>query len=285
MRFVIVIAAFLGCSKAEPPLPRAASDGVELLSHGQGEQRVLRYRLVKGTRSTLELAIDNSLVAGGRTMISPTLLIKLELAIEDVLPDGSARVRTTILSAAPRERTGATIPVGVLAQMASSLPGTMFTAKLSPSGRVSESKVETTKDLPAPIRAQVDKLNEHVAQVAMPLPEVPVATGAKWSVRSDVDLEGMKLATVTTTELTKLEGDIVTFASSTTISAPNQKLAQDGISAELTDIGGGGRAKGVVDLARMSMDGTMDLEFRGTMSSQGVTAPLKMTMALTTRPL
>ena len=281
----MAVAFLVACSKPESapaPAPAPSADGIELISAGSGPQRVLRYKLVKGTRAKLHLSIDNALAAGGRDMISPTLVIDLELAIEDVLPDGSARVRTTIAGATPREKPGATVPVGVLAQMTSSLPGTVFTARLSPSGRVSESKVEVTKDLPPQIRAQVDKLNEHVAQVAMPLPQQPVGTGAKWSVKSALDLDGMKLATVTTTELVKLEGDAVTFTSATTITAPNQKVTEGSITAELTDIGGGGTGKGVVDLARMTMDGQMSLEFRGTMSAQGVTAPLKMTMAMTT---
>jgi hypothetical protein len=281
----MAVALWVACSKAEDapaPVPGPTDDGVELISAGSGPQRVLRYKLLKGTRSKLQLAIDNALTAGGRAMVSPTLVIDLELAIDHVFPDGSARVRTTITGATPREKPGATVPVGVLAQMTSSLPGTVFTARLSPTGRVSESKVEVTKDLPLQVRAQVDKLNERVAQVAMPLPQQPVGAGAKWSVKSALDLDGMKLATITTTEVTKLDGDVVTFTSATTITAPNQKVTEGSITAELTDIGGGGTGTGTIDLARMTMDGQLSLEFRGTMSAQGVTAPLKMTMAMTT---
>lgn len=287
MRFVIVVALLVACTKAseEKPQPVKSNDGTELLTTGRGEQRALRYKLVKGTKAKLELSMSNAISAGNRDMKMPALVITLELVVEDVKPDGTANIKTTIVAATMREVPGATVPVGVVAEMATSLSGTVFTATLSPTGRVIDPKVVPTKNVPTPVRAQIEQLNQQISQVAIPLPEVPVGVGAKWSVKSDTDLDGIKLVTVTTTEVVKLEGEVVTFASATTITAPDQKVRNGDVQAELKDIGGGGSSKGVVDLARMTMDGEMSLEFRGTMSAQGLTAPLKMAMTMSTKPV
>jgi hypothetical protein len=277
------------CSKTEELRPPAKtgppSDGVELVTIGDmSATRVLRYQLVKGAKSQLELAMNLDMDAGGRANKMPTLAMTLEIVAEDVLADGNAKIRTTVVGAEARARPGAVEASAALAQMSSSLVGITFTATLSPSGRIHDSKVDT-KQLPSGLSAQVSQLTQNLEQVAMPLPLGPVGVGAKWTTRKTVQQEGLEMVTITTVELTAMEGNLVTFASTSTISAKDQTITNNGMSIGVKDVGGGGHAKGTIDLSRMTMTGQFDIEFRGTMSAQGQTAPMKMAMGMTMKPV
>lgn len=295
MRSVIAIAlaalALHACSKSEAPAPSpspqptSTSDGLELVRAGTGASRVLRYDLAKGTTSTLELAMDLEVEAGGRDTRMPTLVMTVEVAVEDRLADGTMLIRNTIASATARDVPGSPIPAATMNQATSALPGTSFTAKLAPEGRIYDVQIDRTRPVPAALETQVAQLGKNFEQVAMPLPAAAVGVGAKWTARKTIEQEGMKMTAVTTTEVTALDGPRVTYTSTTTLSAPTQTLEQQGMKVEIKDIGGGGTSKGVIDLSRMTMDGDVKLEFRGTMTAQGTTAAMKMAMAMTTRPV
>src|SRR5262245_57854974 len=100
MKTVMLIALAVGCSSeaSQPqPAPTVATaapapspDRIQLVSKGDPKTaRVLRYKLVKGTQSFVELAMA---IEAGRPM--PKLIQKLEIDVEDVGADGMARVRT-----------------------------------------------------------------------------------------------------------------------------------------------------------------------------------------------
>lgn len=293
MRSVIAIAVAMlavGCSKSEPPAPTPApappaGDGVELVSAGSGTPRVLRYDLAKGTKSTLELAMDLEVDAGGRDTRMPTLVMTVEVETLDKLADGTMLIRNTILSATARDVPGSPIPAATMNQATSALPGTAFAAKLAPEGRIYDVQIDRTRPVPAALETQVAQLGKNFEQVAMQLPAAALGVGAKWTARKTIEQEGMKMTAVTTTEVTALDGPRVTYTSTTTLSAPAQTLEQQGMKVEIKDIGGGGTSKGTIDLSRMTMDGEVKLEFRGTMTAQGTTAAMKMAMAMTTRPV
>jgi hypothetical protein len=283
MQIVILVAlAVAACTRADDGIaPRPpTNDGVTLVTVGEAPQRLLRYQLARGAKSRLELAMDMDMEAGGRGGKMPTLAMTLEIAVDDVLPDGNARVRTTIVAAQARERTGAVVPVQLMGQMAQDLTGLTFTGTLTPTGALRDGKLDT-KQLPDSLKTQLAKLTQILEQVAMPLPDAPVGVGATWTTRKTAAQDGLQLVTVTTIELTKLAGDQIGFASSSTITAPNQELDQDGVHVSVRDLGGGGSARGTIDLARATLIGSSALEFRGTMTAQGQTAPMKMAMLVT----
>lgn len=280
MRFVIFL-ALLGCDKSKPADPSAiiGGDSVQLVSAGLEPARLLRYHLTKGETSSLELAMDLDLDAGGRGGVMPRLIMKLGVVIEDVLPTGDAKIKTTIESARVEQREGGKVPIAAVAQMTDMLSGITYTAELSPDGVLKNPKVDASKT--TGLDAQIQQLTEGLEQVAIRMPAIPVGVGAKWTSRKDSKRNDLQMTTVTTIQITALDGDKVTFASTSTVTAPDQTVSQNGVTASIKDVGGGGSGSGTVDLSKMSMQGQVTAEFRGMMSSGSATAPLKMAMKMT----
>jgi hypothetical protein len=91
------------------------------------------------------------------------------------------------------------------------------------------------------------------------------------------------MTTVTTIEITAIDGERVSFASTSTVAAPDQTVTVSGVKASFKDVGGGGSGSGTVDLATMAMRGELTAELRGTMSTAGQTSPMQMAMKMTVR--
>lgn len=279
---VIALLAAVSCEKAADPVVELPStprnDGVQLVSLGDEGKRVLQYRLRKGTRAAMEMAMVMDLDAG-RVMKMPTIVMTMEIAVDDVLANGSARVTTRITNTAITDRPGATLDAKTLAPMTQMMNGLGYTFTLSPEGLLSDGKV--TGAATGDMQAQLAQMTRAIEQVAMRLPVVPVGVGAEWSAKRTVTQNGIEMTTVTTTKLIAIDGDQITFSSQTTLSAPNQKLTQQGMSMDVKDVGGGGTGKGVIDLSTMAMRGELTSEFRGRIEGGGQATPMNITMALT----
>lgn len=279
---VIALLAAVSCEKSPEPIvespPTPRNDGVQLVSLGDPGKRLLQYRLHKGTRASMEMAMVMDLDAG-RVMKMPTIVMTMEIAVDDVLANGSARVTTRIANTAITDRPGATLDAKALAPMTQMMNGLGYTFTLSPDGLLSDGKLTgaTTGDM----QAQLGQMTRAIEQVAMRLPVVPVGPGAQWSAKRTVTQNGIEMTTVTTTTLTAIDGDKITFSSQTTLSAPNQKLTQQGLSMDVKDVGGGGTGKGVIDLSTMAMRGELTSEFRGKLEGGGQASSMNVTMALT----
>jgi len=290
MKLVTLVAVVALASCARPDERKVAetrppSDGLELVTAGASNARKpLRYHLQKDAKSPLELVMDLELAAGGRGGKLPSLVMALEIAVEDVLPDGAAKVRTTVVGASAREREGSVVPASTMGSMTSMLEGMTFTATLSGDGALRDSKVEMTKPVPPTMQSQVGQLTQNLEQVAMRLPDVPLGVGAKWTTRKTVTQNGLDMVTLTTVEITAIDGDRVTFTSTSTVTAPDQTVTEGGELVSIKDVGGGGTGSGTIDLSRMTMAGEFTAEFRGMTSAKGQTAPMKMAMKMTMKP-
>lgn len=267
----IALLAALGCEKTADsptpdPTPSPTNDGVQLVSLGEGAQRVLRYHLRKGTHTTTEIAMTMDLDVA-RAMKMPTVVMVMDIAVEDVLANGSARVATRITESRLVERPGTTMDVATLSPLTQKLTGLGYAFTLSPDGTLSEGRI--TGAAGGDVQAQLGQMTRAIEQVAMRLPPVPVGVGATWSAKKTVQQNGLAVTTVTTTRLTALEGEQLTFTSQTTLSAPNQQLVQQGLTMDVKDVGGGGTGKGTVDLTTMAMRGELTSEFRGTITAAG----------------
>jgi hypothetical protein len=281
MRIVIAIAVLAaGCRSSDETPPPVEPSGFTLVSTGAAPLRPLRYHLAKGAANKLELAMDLDLVAGGRGGKLPTLVIDLDVAITEVTEGGDAKLSTTVTGARAAERAGSVVPVAAIAPMAKSLEGIRYTATLSPDGQLRDLAVAA---VPAGLDQQVEQLTQGLEQVAIRLPPVPVGVGAKWSTRKETTRNGLAMTTVTTIEITAIDGERITFASTSTVAAPDQTVTVSGVKASFKDVGGGGSGSGTVDLATMAMRGELTAELRGTMSTAGQTSPMQMAMKMTVR--
>jgi len=281
MKFVILLALGLAaCGKSsDEPAPTSPPPDFEMISAGIEPHRLLRYHLAKGTSSRLELAMDLDLDAGGSGGKLPTLVMDLQITVDDVLAGGDARLSTTVMAARVKEREGSVVPVAAVERMTEMLRGITYGATLSPDGVLRDARV--TSKTPASMDAQIAQLTQGIEQVAIRMPALPVGVGAKWTSRKTGRRDDLVITTVTTIELTAIEGERVTFESSSTVSAPDQTVEENGVRASIKDVGGGGHGNGTVDLTRMTMRGEVTAELHGTMTAEGSAAPLRMAMTLT----
>lgn len=282
MRIVPITAAIalfgLGCGKTEEPTEKpvaAPTEGLELIKPGADPRRVLRYQLAKGTSTPVTLAVDVDLDAAGQGGPLPTMVMETRIACEDVLPDGSMKIRTTIVHVIAKDRPGGVIPA---AQMATAqLDGMAMTGVLAPNGTLKDMHLDLTgKDLPPVISGQLTTLSRSFEQVTMPLPAEPVGIGAQWRQRKTIEQAGMTMLTITTIDVTAIEGDKLVFTSIAEVRGKDQTITQGGTAIALKNLGGKGTGYGTVDLARMMMTGQITGEFHSEMSAGGQDATMKM---------
>jgi len=281
----IVCAAACGNSKEGPSPGPPPGDGVQLITAGSEPRRVLRYHVAKGTTSAVELALDVDIDAAGQGGPLPTLVMTSELVADEVLPDGSMKMHTSIGEVSARERPGSPVTAEQMAEQTRMMSGLVIRGTLSPDGSLREMKVDTGgRVLPPGITAQLETLSKSFEQVAMPLPTVPIGPGASWIHKRHVTQNGMTMLTATTFSLSSIEGDVLTFQSATAVSGKDQTVTQAGESIDMKNVTGTGAGKGTVDLSRMTMTGELSAELAADMSAEGETTHMVMKMVTRIAP-
>jgi len=281
---IAIAIALLACGKGKEatPAPPPPEGGVRVLVAGSEPRQQLRYHVAKGTTNQIELALDVDIDAAGQGGALPTFVMTSEMVADEVLPDGSVLVRTTISDVSARDRGGAAVTAEQLTEQTQLMRGLVLRGTLAPEGTLRDTKVDTAgKVLPPGIAAQLDTLTKSFEQVAMPLPRTPVGVGASWMHTRTIAQSGMTMLTTTTVKLTAIAGDLLTFESATVVSGTDQSVTQNGTTIKLSNISGSGSGKGTVDLSRMVMSGELIAEFGSDMSADGETT--RMTMKMVTR--
>lgn len=289
MRAVTVVAvlAMVSCKSKEqpPPPPKPAVEGLEVLARGAAPHVPLRYRLAKGTTSTIELAVDADLTTVDGALQLPTLGLTVEVAATDVAADGTATLRTTVTAASARDRAGVPAAAEVMQRQASLLVGLAQTATLSPTGALGDSKIVAThRDLAPPTQEQLATLSQSLQQLAMPLPTEPVGAGATWRFQKTMELNQLKLVAVTTVHVTHIDGDRVGYTTTTELGGADQTFAQGSASAQITKLRGHGAGTATADLAQMTTTGTTSAELAFEMRTEGATRPTSMVIVTRVGP-
>src|SRR6185369_4327520 len=95
-RCAVTAVLVIGCHTSDQAPAPVAKPEVQLVSPGAAPRHVLAYALPKGTQTHLELAIDLALDAGGQGGALPTVVMQLDVTVEDLLPDHRMRLRTVV---------------------------------------------------------------------------------------------------------------------------------------------------------------------------------------------
>ena len=281
-----MISVACGNKSSEPPPPAKSEDGFELVTAGAEPRALLRYRPVVGAASAMAMSMDFDLDTGGVETKMPTLTLDLELAVVAVAPDGSATVRTTIKRASARDRVmGAAVSAATMNQTLALVDNIKITSTLSTRGHQTGSKLENPQQGIAPeLMQQITTMTQGLEQLAMPMPEPAVGIGAKWKSTKGLAQNGVDMTSTTTIEITAIEGDKVSFASTTTLTGPDQTLKEGPRAVTIKKVGGNGGGRGTVDLARLALSGDLRAEFNSEATSNGKTAPLRFVMAMQVKP-
>lgn len=286
LRTALLIGIFLmnACGSDKAPTPSPDPNGVEVVFAGSEPRHPLRYRIAKGDKQQVELAIDVQLDAGQIGGPLPTVIVNTELVAEDVHPDGSMRVRATIASIRARDVTNSTLSAESMSEHMQLLRGMTMTGTLLPEGGIRDLHAEATAKLPPALAQQLDAVSRSFQQIALPLPHVPIGDGAAWRMKRTIEQNGMKLISVTTIVATSTSDTGFSFTSSTTLGGPDQKVTLSGTTIDMTAIGGVGNGKGTLDLTKMVMTGESTLAFHSDMTAGGETDQMAMTMTTRIAP-
>lgn len=286
--FAVAVVACRDDKPAPPPPPPPPSDGIEIASPGGEPRRVLRYQLAPGSTTPLELAMDIDLRTFDVAVQMPTLTLGLDLATATVEPNGNAKLKLSVVGASVRARNDdpkAAQVVKIMDRQAQLLVGLVLAYTLSPGGRVSGSAVETVSpDLSGPMLEQVSTLSQLGEQIAMPLPDQPIGVGARWTHRRTIKQNQLSLLSVTTVDVTAIDGNRVTFTSSSNLTGDDQTITRDGQTAQVANIRGNGSQRGTLDLATASLTGEIHASLVFEMIVDGQRRPTRFEIATTVRP-
>jgi hypothetical protein len=288
MRIAILLVAAGACrKKAEAPPAEPSQggvEGVEIVSPGTLPRQALRYQLAKGVKTQVEMEIEAEFAAPGLQRTMPTAVSVMELGADDVLPDGNARVRTTVLRSSARARPGAEVSIEAANAQGMMLSGLEVTGTLTPRGRILEPKLGGGANLPPKAAEGMAALVAQSEELAMPLPESSIGVGAIWRVRRDTTQLGIKMETVTEIEVTALEDKRVSYAMRTQIKGANQHTKIEGIEVDVANVRGSGAGRGVLDLGRMTMFGEQSLELEFDIAAMKEAGAVRMRTTRRLRP-
>lgn len=281
-RLAIASVLLAGCKDPPPPAPPPASDLV-VVSPGVLPQHQLRYRLAKGTKTTIELELEGKLVAGEITSVAPPLVFTLEIVCDEVAADGKMKLTSTIqdlVTHAAPDQPGAPRAIAD----AQTLKGLAIHATLAPDGTLSNVQAAVAdKQLSDAAKGELDQLVQAMPKLAMPLPQAPVGIGAKWrSSRPLGPASPLALTSVTTIDISGIAGSIVTYELSSTVHGDDQVVKQDGTDVDVKGITGTATGHGTFDLARLALTGTLGAELHMDMTTGSDRTAMTMTMEVRT---
>jgi hypothetical protein len=237
---------------------------VTLVQPGTAPRQALRYQLSKGNKITSQLECDADIKSSELGGPMPTQVVALETVVDDVLPDGAAKLRITVTDAGIRERPGAEAVGDVMRAQIAAMRGVVISETLAPDGNISDARVEAgaTSDK---LHRELDGLLRNLEHVATRLPAEPVGVGAVWRERRTLPEGGVRAVSEITYTLASLDGTTVGYHSIGESTGAPQTIEQDGTKLEVTDTHGRSSASGTVDLARYAPDLTALSTFETTM--------------------
>lgn len=252
----IALVLTVACGKTEskpPPAPAPPPvDGIEVLSAGQEPRRLLRYKLAPGAITPLELRMDLDARLADLTTKLPTLVLGADLTVATMDPDGTAHMKLTVVSGSAVSRSEADAgAMPIMERSAKLLVGTVVTYVLTPAGQIKDAKIEeANRDLSEPMQDQTRTLLQASEQLAMALPDKPIGAGATYKHRRTLIQNQITLLTITTVEVTAIDGDQVSFKSTTELRGADQTITNGSATVQVKRVGGTGSQTGTFDLGQ-----------------------------------
>ena len=286
--FIACLIAATACSNEEKPKPPAAPvDGIEVLQPGAEPRRMLRYALAPNVTTPLEIAVDVDVKTADQEAKLPTMVMGVDLTVANA-DAAAAKLKLAVVSAGARPRTEdpKEEPARVVVnRQANLLVGMLVTFTLTPQGVFKEPKAEAVgRDLSGPMQEQVTTLMQASEQLAMALPDKPIGAGAIWKHRRTMKQNQLTLVTNTTIEITAIEGDKVSFRSTTELTGADQMIAQGNETAKVTGVHGTGSQTGSFDLGKAVVLGETALSLSFQMIVEDQTRPVNMDVVTRVTP-
>lgn len=275
--------------------PAAAGDGavVTLLEPGAEPREPLRLKLSAGQAQTMTMTMrmGMEMSMGPNKMPKqtiPPMQMLMSLSVKEITPEGDIKSEFSL------DKIDVLSEPGAAPEMVDALKATLGTMQkisgtstITPRGIVKSADFQLPADLNPQIKQTMDGMRQQVNQMSVPFPEEALGIGAKWTVRQNLEQQGMKLTQVATWELKERSGTVVKLGSTIVQEAAPQKVSAPGMppgaSVNLDSLNSSGSGTTEVDLAKVApIKGTMNMTSSVTMTTEanGVKMPMSMNMDL-----
>lgn len=252
---------------------------LRLLDPGAEPRAVRAFRPTAGStaRFTMSNDMQMSMTMGGIVMPSvpiPTQVMEMETVVDEVNPDGSAVVTTTLVDVRLVVGPDSTTPPQVAQAMAAALEplrGMETTVEMDQRGNVVMLELTVAPDTPPELQAQLDQMANAVEEAAHALPSEPIGVGASWEVLQHTAAGGFALGQREVWTLDSMSGDTLVLSATVEQSALDATLTVPNLPPEakatVRSLSSSGASSMEVDLNRigvafgaMAMDLSMAME-------------------------
>ena len=210
--------------------PKPGDPIVTIVDRGSDPRTLLRYRIVPGTTSTIsnETKMTMVMATGGQPPVEikmPAMIFEQEMSWSAAAAPGEVQLTSRVTNA--RSLGGSeSLPTTVAAvdKMLVGMIGFKIEAVLTSRGRFRSVKIDVPPGV-SPQAAQMGPILESaIRQSVAAWPDETVGLGAKWQVKTEIGLGGMKLEQISSFTLESLKGDAVALKVNVSQKADPQEL-------------------------------------------------------------
>ncbi len=241
----------------EAPSTPATAPGPTLTTAGAAPRVVLRFRFRPGMTQTVAVTTDVGVTEtepqGPQTVDPPPVVQTLQFRVDSVATDGTARITFRVTKAdVGRGNALSETEAAAYRNALQSLVGIRGSGQLSPLGQFEVADLSVPAGVGPSVRSQVDTLRNQVSNLAPVLPSEPVGVGASWTAETTTSLGGATVSQAVSYTVTAVDGDHISYRSTSSATASRQPLAltglPDGTVASLVSSDLTGTGTGTLDL-------------------------------------
>lgn len=233
---------------------------VEVIDPGAEPRAPLRYALTAGTSYTATQTIDQKIrqlddEGFGNTTEVPTIDFGLRLDVQDVQPDGTARVAMAFTSVdATGTGSAASSDQAVAIEIAlGDITDLTGTTVMTSRGVPLESSFDVPEGLPEIVDTVIEQLEGQVAALTPPLPEEPLGVGARWRATTEAELASIRFEQSFVYTIDSITGSQVELSVAVRQRAAPQEIdipnAPRGTKVRLLSYRARGKGSNTIDLA------------------------------------
>ena len=238
-----------------PPASAAANKPapppkVTLIEAGAEPRRELRFDVDEGTKHAAEMTMRMTMTQsmGAAAMPPqkmPAMVMTVETTAVDVQDSGDIAFDFAYTKAQVLEEEGVMpMMISMMKEVMNSVAGLSGSGVMSDRGMNRSLKLNEQDNMDPMLRQQTENIQQSMQQMSAPLPEEPVGVGAKWSVETPINQNGLSITQIATYTLRKIDGDVADL---------DVELKQ---TAAAQDVEAPGMPKGAVKLTSLSSSGT-----------------------------
>ena len=202
----VVATGALATSTVGPPAPAQTEDEsppvaptIEVVDTGDEPRVPLRYALVAGTSVTGTQSIDQYIRQvdqdgfGNSTRI-PTIDLGLQLDVQEVKPDGTARVTFgfTSVNATGNGSAASSDQARAIEIALADITDLTGDTTTTDRGVPLDTSLDVPDDLSDTLRSILEQYESQASALTPPLPEEPLGLGARWRATTEAELNGIE---------------------------------------------------------------------------------------------